>query len=239
MRIRAKEIRRVDFFDDIGANPSGFNFYRATRWWEVWKAAWWLNLSPWRAPRCVATQEHFRQESSVRREPSMSGLEKVRLVAIVLGCSFGATSCGEPAQLPMVEQQVKDLVLAANKGWVEAARTLDDGQLPKWFSGKALEEEKNEIAVGREHHFRIDYEPPEISFQSIRAAEGGGEATVVTQEGWAYRAIEVPTDKCLYRVNRNKTRVTYRLKLVGGGWSILGAEIVHLAALPAKEPCES
>ena len=47
IRIRVKEVRTVESFDDIGANPSGFNFYRAPRWWEVWKAAWWLNLSPW------------------------------------------------------------------------------------------------------------------------------------------------------------------------------------------------
>ncbi|MEO7972211.1 MAG: hypothetical protein ABIU84_01380 [Thermoanaerobaculia bacterium] len=133
---------------------------------------------------------------------------------------------------------MKDFVLAANQGWVEAARTLDDRQLPQWFSGKALDDERNEIAVGREHLFRVEYDKPVIAFRSIQVADGGEEATVVTEEGWAYRSIEVPTDKCLFRVDRNRIQVTYRLKLVGGEWRIFGSEIEQLAERPARRPCE-
>ncbi len=168
----------------------------------------------------------------------MSRLAKVIFVATVLGCSIEGPTCGQPAQLRTKEQQVKDFVLAANQGWVEAARTLDDEQLPKWFSGKALEDERQQIAVGREHQFRIDYEPPEISLQLVQTAEGVGEATVVTEEGWAYRTIEVPTEKCLFQVDRNRTRVTYRLKIIGGEWSIFSSESEQLAERPARKPCD-
>ena len=47
MHLRVKEAREVASFDGVGANPSGFNFYKAPRWWELWKPALWLNLSPW------------------------------------------------------------------------------------------------------------------------------------------------------------------------------------------------
>lgn len=47
MQLRVKEVREVDSIDDVGSNPSGFNLYKSPNWWEFWKPALWLNLSPW------------------------------------------------------------------------------------------------------------------------------------------------------------------------------------------------
>lgn len=138
-----------------------------------------------------------------------------------------------------VEQQVKAFILAANEGWVGAARALDDQRLPIWFSGRALEDQRHQIAVGREHQFRIEYEKPEIVFHSIQAAARSAETTVITEEGWAYRMIEVSSDKCLFQVSRNRTRVTYRLRFSGGHWTIFASESEQLAERPARRPCES
>ncbi len=41
LQIRLFEWKDVDSTDDVGANPSGYNFYLVPRWWEFWKRDWW------------------------------------------------------------------------------------------------------------------------------------------------------------------------------------------------------
>jgi hypothetical protein len=42
LKIRLYEWEEVNSIDDVGANPSGYNFYVVPRWWEVWKRDWWI-----------------------------------------------------------------------------------------------------------------------------------------------------------------------------------------------------
>jgi hypothetical protein len=166
----------------------------------------------------------------------MNEAKKVGIAATGIALFAGAV-LGSPSQRSPIQRQLEDFVQAANQAWVEAARTLESRGLSEWFSGAALEDQVNQLHMGREHQARIEYEKPSITFRPIVVGDDSEEVSVVTEEGWAFQMVDTATGRCLSRRDKNSIRVTYRLKRSAGVWTIFSVEQEYLADRPPSRPC--
>lgn len=137
------------------------------------------------------------------------------------------------------ELAVRKVVVEGNEGWLVASRTLDALPLRQWFRDQALVDFSKDIADQKEKQFFIQFDPPQIAFESISIDIDKREASVQTTEIWSASGHDLGSGECFSRNGPNKSRLTYQLKHDGERWKIARTESEPVGDRTPMRPCDA
>lgn len=141
-------------------------------------------------------------------------------------------------QLLADEAAVRSTLIAANRVWVEASRTLDPEPLAEVFAEEALRSLEDLMRLGRGAGMWVDYEEPRLEIEWLTMAPDGQTARAWVAETWSSTGHRMDTGRCIWRVRAHETRQHYTLRLREGAWRIVKLEDDPANAPPRRLPCE-